>query len=142
MSLTAGQPSSFKHRHHIRVAYVDTDQAGVVHHSTYVRYLEAARIEYLRAVGVEYKAFEELQKLALPVVHVDIRYRRPAFFDDQLCVDTWVGKISKASLKFDSSIYRGDQLLTQAAITLACVDKAGRARAMPVSIWNACAVQK
>ncbi|QQR91418.1 MAG: acyl-CoA thioesterase [Myxococcales bacterium] len=127
----------FKHK--VRVGYVDTDQGGVVHHTAYVRYLEAARIEYLRAFGVSYKEFEIDAKLALPVVEARVRYRRPAYFDDELEIQIWVGEFSKARLRFDSKIYRGDELLNEGEITLACVrTDTGRPTSMPQIIIDAC----
>ena len=105
----------------LRVGYIDTDRAQVMHHAAYLRYLEFARVEYLRQRGVDYKRFELEGKLQMPVVEVNVRYRLPAFFDDELSIKTWIGVANRAKLRFDSGIYRGTQLLTSAEITLACV---------------------
>jgi acyl-CoA thioester hydrolase len=132
--------SSDKHyTYQLRVGYADTDQAGVVHHGAYVRYLESARIEYLRHYGVSYKEFEIDVHLALPVVEANIRYKRPAFFDDILHIEVWVGLITKARLRFDSKIYRGQELLNEAQITLACVHTTnGRPTSLPDILLSAC----
>jgi acyl-CoA thioester hydrolase len=121
--------------HRVRVAYVDTDAAGVVHHSQYLRYLEQARVELQRAVGHDYRRFERERGLALPVVEVHLRYRAPARFDDLLDVTTWCTRGSRARLVFASRIVRlgddrggggGDHgvgtLLHEGEVTLACVD--------------------
>ena len=105
----------------IRVAYVDTDRAQVVHHGTYLRYLEIARVEHLRERGIDYKRFELVDRLAMPVVEAHLRYKLPAHFDDLLEIKTWVAIASRAKLRFDSIILRDDQVLTQAEITLACI---------------------
>lgn len=108
-------------RHPVRVLYVDTDKGGVVHHAAYLRFLEAARVELMRHAGVDYRRFEEETGMAIPVAEARVRYRRPARFDDALEVETWVGAINRAKLRFDSRIWRGGELLTEAEITCACV---------------------
>lgn len=105
----------------VRVQYVDTDQGGVVHHAAYLRFLEAARVELLRSRGVDYRRFELEVGKAIPVAEIRVRYRAPARFDDELSIETWVGVINRAKIRFDSKIMRGDVLLTEAEITCACV---------------------
>ncbi len=112
---------AFVHRHRVRVGYGDTDQGGVVHHSVYLRWLEEARIEYLRARGVDYRAVELDQKLGLPVVEAQLKYRLPARFDEVLEVETRVGRLSRATVRFDYVVRRGDDRLMDAQITLACI---------------------
>jgi acyl-CoA thioester hydrolase len=107
--------------HAIRVGYVDTDRAQVVHHGTYLRYLEAARVEYLRQRDLDYKRLEQVAHFALPVVEARVRYRLPALFDDLLTVKTWISDVNRAKVRFDSCILRGDELLTTAEITLCCI---------------------
>jgi acyl-CoA thioester hydrolase len=107
--------------HAIRVGYIDTDRAQVVHHGTYLRYLEAARVEYLRQRGIDYKSFELEARYQLPVVEARVRYRAAALFDDLLTVKTWIAEVNRAKVRFDSHILRGDELLTTAEITLCCI---------------------
>ncbi|MBK8171974.1 MAG: acyl-CoA thioesterase [Sandaracinaceae bacterium] len=126
-------------RYRVRVGYVDTDQAGVVHHSTYLRYLEAARVEYLRTHGIDYKKFEIEGRSALPVVEVAMRYKLPARFDEELEIETWVGVVTRARLRFDCRVWRGTELLTESEITLACVRMPeGALQSMPPEILRAC----
>lgn len=115
-----GHPS---YTHRLRVGYVDTDAAGVMHHSQYLRYLEHGRVELLRAVGVDYLMFERERSLALPVVDVRMKYRAPARFDDLLDVETWVSEGSRAKLVFTSKLRRvaDGVLLHEGAVTVACV---------------------
>lgn len=130
---------TFRATHAVRVGYVDTDRAGVVHHSTYLRYLEQARVEYLRERGVDYRRFELEEKKALPVVRVALAYRAPARFDDALVVSTWVGHASRAKVRFDSEVRRGAELLLTGEITLACVVMPeGRICSMPEEVIAAC----
>jgi acyl-CoA thioester hydrolase len=116
----------------VRVGYVDTDQGGVMHHSTYLRYLEMARVEYLRARGVDYANFELAARLALPVVEANLRYKLPTRFDDLLEIKTWAALVNRAKLRFDSVIMRGAELTTIAEITLCCIRlPEGRICSMP-----------
>jgi acyl-CoA thioester hydrolase len=108
-------------QHSIRVGYVDTDRAQVVHHGTYLRYLEAARVEYLRERNLDYKRLELEAHLALPVVEARVRYRLPALFDDLLVIKTWIAEVNRAKVRFDSQIARAGELLTTAEITLCCI---------------------
>lgn len=110
------------HRTRVRVLYGDTDKAQVVHHARYLDYLEAGRLEYLRDHGLDYREFEERTKLGMPVVEARLRYRAPARFDDLVDVETWVGTCTRAKVVFESRILRGDEVLVEAAITVACVD--------------------
>jgi acyl-CoA thioester hydrolase len=127
------------HRHRIRVGYADTDQGGVVHHSVYLRYLEAARVEWFRAEGIDYRAVEYDQKLGLPVAECSLKYRRPAKFDDVLDIECWVGKCGRASMRFDYRVLRGDEHLTDASVTLACVELPhGKLRSLPELLLSVC----
>jgi len=132
-------PARKTYTHRVRVGYVDTDLAGVVHHSTYLRYLEAARVEFLRHHGVDFRLLEQEGHLAMPVVEVELRYKLPAHFDDQLGLETWVGRLTRARLRFDTHIWCEGKLLTEAQIMLCCIDMAtGRPRVLPDMIHSAC----
>jgi acyl-CoA thioester hydrolase len=105
----------------VRVSYIDTDQGGVMHHATYLRYLEMARVEHLRERGLDYRCFELDQRLALPVVEANLRYKLSARFDDVIEITTWVAVANRAKVRFDSVICRSSELLTRAQITLCCI---------------------
>ncbi len=105
----------------VRVQYLDTDQGGVVHHAAYLRWLEAARVELLRERGIDYRRFEIEVGKGLPVTEARVRYKKPARFDDLLRVETWVPIVNRAKIRFDSRIWRGETLLSEAEITCACV---------------------
>jgi acyl-CoA thioester hydrolase len=123
----------------VRVGYVDTDKAGVVHHTVYLVWMEAGRIEYLRRRGIDYRSFEVETGLALPVVEVHLRYRAPARFDDEVTVETWAASASRAKIVFESRIRRGDEVLCEGAIVVACVDmREQRACSVPEDVQRAC----
>lgn len=133
-----------------RVGYIDTDQAGVAHHTTYLRWLEQARIELLREGGLEYRSWEAGTHLGLPVVEAHVRYLQPARFDDVVLVETRVGAASRAALRFDSRMTiegRPDTVIHEAQIRLACVHTpsggvmhplSGGPRRMPDEVLRAC----
>ena len=128
--------------HRVRVGYVDTDKAGVVHHTVYLVWLEQARIEYLRAGGLDYRAFERDTQLGLPVIEARMRYRAPARFDDVVEIETWVSTSSRAKVVFESRIRRaeGGEILCEGIVECACVDmQAQRACSMPEAVRRACA---
>jgi acyl-CoA thioester hydrolase len=131
--------TDFVHRFPVRVGYIDTDRAAVVHHSVYLRWLEHGRIEFFRERGLDYKALELDDSLGLPVVECRMKYKRPARFDDEIVVETRIGRMSRATVRFDSEVKRGDVLLVQAEITLACVRlPEGRLRSLPERVKRVC----
>lgn len=108
-------------RHRLRVGYVDTDKAGVVHHAAYLAWLEAARVEHWREGGLDYRRFEVETGLALPVVEAHLRYRAPARFDDEIEITTWAERVTRARVVYRQEIRRGAALLVEASVALACV---------------------
>jgi acyl-CoA thioester hydrolase len=128
-------------RHLVRVLYHDTDQAKVVHHATYFRYLEAARIEFWRDHGFSYDDFEKSTGLGLPVVESQMRYRASARFDDLLEVTTWVAQATRASVWFEAEIRKSADLalLVEARVRLACASfDDGQIRRIPMALLDAC----
>jgi acyl-CoA thioester hydrolase len=107
--------------HRVRVAYADTDKAQIVHHAAYFRYLEAARVEMWREGGLDYAKYELETGLGFPVVEAHLRYRIAARFDDALVVETWVSRATRASVWFDAVIRRGDDVMNESSVRLACV---------------------
>ncbi|AXT54773.1 acyl-CoA thioesterase [Aquimarina sp. MMG015] len=105
-----------------KVRYSETDQMGVVHHGNYAQYLELARIDWLSRLGVSYKSMEE-SGIMLPVFTLDFKFKKSAFFDDELTVKTFLKKIPTVRIIFDYKIYNQDEeLLTIASSTLVFVD--------------------
>jgi acyl-CoA thioester hydrolase len=107
----------------VRVRFGETDLMGIVHHGSYVAYLEVARVEWLRRRGVTYASWAE-QGLHLPVVELALKYRAPARFDDELELDTTLGEVRAASLRFDYRLVRvaDGTLCAEASTRLACVN--------------------
>lgn len=76
-----------------QVKYYETDKMGVVHHSNYIRWFEEARVEFMRGMGISYKAMED-EGVQVPVVSVSCKYRSPATFDDIVIVKTHIKKFN------------------------------------------------
>ncbi|WP_034057836.1 acyl-CoA thioesterase [Lacinutrix jangbogonensis] len=106
----------------IRVRYAETDQMGVVHHGNYALYLEVARIEWLRKLGISYKKMEETG-VGLPVVSLSVKYKKPIKYDDVITVKTMLKKEPSVKLEFDHEIVDDyGQILSTANVVLVFVD--------------------
>ncbi len=106
----------------IRVRYAETDQMGVVHHGNYALYLEMARIEWLRKLGVSYKNMEE-NGIGLPVVSLAINFKKSAVYDDVIKVKTQLKKQPTALVEFEYKLTnQNDDLLCTAEVVLAFID--------------------
>jgi len=124
----ADAPRRFTHEATVR--YAETDQMGVAHHANFLLYLEDARTGMLRAHGLPYGELER-RGVGLPVRHVEIRYRTPAFYEDVLLVHVWIEKYRSASMTFRYQIEREDEgggstPIASATVELACVDLSSR----------------
>jgi acyl-CoA thioester hydrolase len=110
----------------LRVRFYETDLMGIVHHGSYVGYLEVARVEWLRRRGVAYASWAQRGQ-HLAVVELSLKYRAPARFDDEIDVEAVLGERKAASIRFDYRLVRvGDAaLLAEGSTRLACVDDAG-----------------
>lgn len=82
-----------------QVKYYETDKMGVVHHSNYIRWFEEARVEFMRGIGISYKAMED-EGVQVPVVSVSCKYRSPATFDDIVIVKTHIKKFNGIVIEF------------------------------------------
>jgi acyl-CoA thioester hydrolase len=111
-----------------RVSVMETDMMGIVHHANYVALLERGRLEYLRHRGLAYKALVQ-SGFHMPVVELNIRYRKPARFEDVLRIETRLGAVSRVTVRFDYVVSRLQpessmaELLIEANVLLACVDE-------------------
>jgi acyl-CoA thioester hydrolase len=121
-----------EHEFKVRVRYSETDQMGVVYHGNYAQYLEMGRVEWLRNIGISYKWMEE-SGIMLPVVSLQINYKKPARYDDLLTVKTIFKSQSTVKIEFDYEIYNEqNELLTIANSILVFVDmKTSRPTAPP-----------
>lgn len=107
----------------VRVYWEDTDAGGVVYHASYVRFMERARSEWLRAGGIDQSALRERTGLAFMVRSMELDFLKPALLDDELRVSVEVRERRSASILFAQSIRRADGTeLVRALVRVACVD--------------------
>jgi acyl-CoA thioester hydrolase len=121
----------------IRVYWEDTDASGVVYHANYLRWLERARTEWLRAKGHDQESLRTSEGIAFTVADITIRYRRPARLDDALEVVVELAESRKASLTFRQVLRRteGGEILAEAQVRVGCVDAATfRPRPIPMAL--------
>lgn len=124
----------------LRVYYEDTDLAGIVYYANYLKYIERGRSEWLRALGIDQQAMHRDSGHVFAVRRVEADYLRPAReadylrparFDDLLTVSTELAQASPARLRVDQQVQRDGQLLFAARVTIACLDRQGRAVRLP-----------
>jgi acyl-CoA thioester hydrolase len=107
----------------VRVYWEDTDAGGVVYHASYLRFLERARSEWLRAIGIDQSVLRKATGLGFVVKDMQIDFVRPALLDDELSVTVDVKERRAASILFAQTVLRGDgTCLIRATVRAACVD--------------------
>ena len=109
----------------MRVYWEDTDAGGVVYYANYLRFLERARTEWLRSLGIEQGRLREEARLQFAIVDLTVHYRRPARYDDLLFVSVTPREAGRATVSFDQEIRRSSadgQLLVEAQVRAACLD--------------------
>ena len=128
----------------VRVYYEDTDAGGVVYHSNYLNFMERARTEYLRELGYDQDVLANELDVLFVVSSIQIDYKRPARFNDELEVRTSVEYMGRASVEFRQTILRkaenmrDEQVLTEATVKVACVNATTfKPGAIPQSIKGA-----
>jgi len=120
-----------------RVRYGETDQMSYAYHGNYAQYFEMGRIEWLREMGVSYKKMEETG-IMLPVINLNINYKKPAKYDDLLTLKTTLIKTPTVKIEFEYELRNeNNELLTTANITLAFVNmKTNRPTKAPEYLLN------
>ncbi len=119
------------HRWPVRVYYEDTDLAGIVYYANYLRFIERARTEWTRALGIDQTRLKEDEGAVFAVRRVEADYLSPARFDDELTVTTTPHRITPARIELDQQVLRGEQVLFRARVTLACLGADMRPRRLP-----------
>lgn len=120
----------------VRVYYEDTDAAGIVYHANYLRFAERGRTEMLRAAGFEHAKILADTGLAFTVISMQINFKSPAKLDELLSVQTRMVSIGGASMEMAQSVTRGEELLADITVKIACIDKRGKAARLPEAVRN------
>lgn len=122
------------HTFPLRVYYEDTDLAGIVYYANYLKFIERARSEWVRGLGVDQALLRSEHGVVFAVRRVEADYLRPALFDDVLTVQTTLSEHSGARLVLDQAVLRGAQTLFTARVTLVCLTAAGTPTRFPAAL--------
>lgn len=114
----------------LRVRFAETDQMGIAHHSAYVVWLEAARIEWLRDHGHSYKRLEA-EGISFAVSNLQIDYLKSAFFDDLLTLTTHLTDLRSRRVAFSYQIARGGELVARATSSHTPLTPTGKVTRLP-----------
>ena len=106
----------------IRIYFEDNDSGGVVYHANYLKFMERARTEWLRALGIDQHDLKQKNHIMFVVHHIDIQYKLPARFNDDLIVKSELKDIGFSKIEFRQMIYRNDEILIDASVDIACID--------------------
>ena len=123
-----------QHEFPIRVYYEDTDLAGIVYYANYLKFIERARSEWVRGLGIDQGQLRAEAGIVFAVRRIEAEYLRPARFDDALTVETRPEAMSGARIHLEQIVMRGGERLFQAQVTLVCLGDAGHAVRIPAEV--------
>ncbi|MGB3408569.1 MAG: tol-pal system-associated acyl-CoA thioesterase [Jannaschia sp.] len=121
------------HRWSVRVYYEDTDLSGLVYHANYLKFIERARSEMVRAARID-QALMRTEGLVFAVTRIEADYLLPARYDDLLEIRTRVTRGTPARFVLEQTVVRDERLLFRAIVVIACLDMAGRPKRLPASV--------
>lgn len=126
------------HRFDLRVYYEDTDLAGIVYYANYLRFIERARTEWVREMGIDQAALRAAG-CVFAVRRIEADYLAPARFDDRLSVATAARAVTPARAVLDQEVQRGGERLFAAVVTVVCLNAAGRRVRLPAAFRRSAA---
>lgn len=125
------------HRFALRVYYEDTDLAGIVYYANYLRFIERARTEWVRMMGIDQSRLRAEEGIVFAVRRVEADYLRPAKFDDELVVETRQIAATGARIVLEQDITRLGEKLFVAQVTLVCLTDDGHPARLPLALRQA-----
>jgi acyl-CoA thioester hydrolase len=120
----------------LTVRFCETDLMGIVHHSNYLVYFEAGRVDWLRRRDVRYEQWVAMD-VHLPVIDAKLRYRKAARFDESLVVETTCSDVSVVTVLFTYKISRADDVICEGETMLACIGQNMRPKRFPKDVMAA-----
>lgn len=121
----------YAHEIQIRVRYGETDQMGYLYYGNYAEYFEVGRVELIRSLGLSYKELEEKHGIWLPVVSLDMRFVRPAYYDDLLTVRSELRRLPNEYIVFHVEIFNAQRKLVNAGRVRLCFFDAQTKKVVP-----------
>ena len=128
-------PSDYGFRHQLRVRFAETDAMGIVHHSRYLPWLEAARVEYLRDLGHPYDQLRA-EGVDYTVIEAYMQYRQPVQFDEVVDVHLRLGSVTRATFQIGYLLTVAGQTRATGVTVHGCVNMQGRPQRMPPWLLN------
>ncbi len=121
----------------LRVYYEDTDLAGIVYYANYLRFIERARTEWVRSLGINQTRLKAEQGIVFAVRRVEADYLAPARFDEVVEVRTVVRRVTAARIVLGQDLWRGEDRLFSSVVTLVALHETGRAARLPETVRGA-----
>ena len=118
----------------LRVYYEDTDLAGIVYYANYLKFIERARTEWVRELGIDQVRLKAEEGIVFAVRRVEANYLSPARFDDVLTVETGIGEITGARITLSQVVRRGDERPFDAMVMLVALTDTGRPARLPADV--------
>jgi len=115
----------------LRVYYEDTDAAGIVYYANYLKFIERARTEMMRAAGIDHSSMRDADGVLFIVRRCTLDYRQPARLDDLLQIHTRIVTLKGASLEVEQIVLRDSETLVHAELRLACIKESGAPARFP-----------
>ncbi len=122
------------HRFDVRVYYEDTDLAGIVYYANYLKFIERARSEWVRGLGIDQTRLKQDEGIVFAVRRVEADYLSPAKFDDILRVETTPEAVTGARIILKQDVVRDGETLFTAMITLVALSETGHPVRLPADI--------
>jgi acyl-CoA thioester hydrolase len=122
----------YAHETQVRVRYGETDQMGYLYYGNYAQYFEVGRVELIRSLGVSYKELEEEHGIWLPVSHLEMRFVRPAFYDDLLTVRSELREMPNEYTTFHVEVLNEKRKLINAGRVKLCFFDAKTKKVVPI----------
>jgi acyl-CoA thioester hydrolase len=121
----------YAHDYLVRVRYGETDQMGYLYYGNYAEYFEVGRVETIRSLGCTYKEMEEVHGIWLPVMNMDMRFVRPAYYDDLLTIRTEIRKLPEKYITFHTEILNEQRKIVNAGRVTLCFFHAASKKVVP-----------
>ena len=125
------------HNFELRVYYEDTDLAGIVYYANYWKFIERARTEWVRSIGVDQGRLRDEEGIVFAVRHVEADYLVPAKFDDVLHVETRLESASGVRIKLAQDVKRDSEVLFASRVTLVALSGSGKPARLPADVRQA-----
>lgn len=118
----------FSYDTQVRVRYAETDQMGYLYYGNYAQYFEVGRVELIRSLGLSYKDMETKYSIMMPVMSLQMRFVRPALYDELLTIRTTLRQLPETTITFHCEIFNEKKkLVNGGSVKLCFVDmKTGR----------------